>query len=228
MVDGSTQCYYLDASRNQQGPASVSDLARLVRSGAITRDTMIWFAGMPDWRPAGQVNELASLFGPPAPSMRPPMPPAGAPRAPAQAPAFGGYDPHPGAGYPAKSVGFRDAISICFRKYAVFNGRATRPEFWFWALFQFLLSVVVIIVCGIIAAIFPTVGSVLTIVAYIALIFGLLLPGLAVSVRRLHDQDRSGWWLLINLVPFGNIVLLIFFCLPGTPGPNRFGEMAAA
>jgi len=82
MVDASTQCYYLDAARNQQGPVSAADLARLVRSGAITRDTLIWFAGMPDWRPAGQVNELASLFGPPAgpPPMRPPMAP-GAPAA---------------------------------------------------------------------------------------------------------------------------------------------------
>jgi hypothetical protein len=79
MVDGSTQCYYLDAARNQQGPVSAADIARLVRSGAITRDTMIWFAGMPDWRPAGQVNELASLFGPPGPPARPPGPPAGAP-----------------------------------------------------------------------------------------------------------------------------------------------------
>src|SRR5215469_7247165 len=77
MVDASTQCYYLDAARNQQGPVSPADLARLVRSGAITRDTLIWFAGMPDWRPAGQINEFASLFAPPAggpPPMRPPMP----------------------------------------------------------------------------------------------------------------------------------------------------------
>src|SRR5690242_8515099 len=65
MVDSATQFYYLDASHNQQGPASVSDLSGLVRSGAITRTTMVWFAGMPDWRPAGQVNELAPLFGAP-------------------------------------------------------------------------------------------------------------------------------------------------------------------
>src|SRR5262249_50299718 len=63
MVDASTQCSALDAARNQQGPVSAAALARLVRSGAINRDTLIWFAGMPDWRPAGQVNELASLFG---------------------------------------------------------------------------------------------------------------------------------------------------------------------
>jgi hypothetical protein len=88
MVDGSTQYYYLDGARNQQGPVSAADIARLVRSGTIARETLMWFAGMPDWRPAGQINELASLFGPPAgaPAMRPPMPPGGgAPRGPAPA-----------------------------------------------------------------------------------------------------------------------------------------------
>src|SRR5689334_8563466 len=109
MVDSSAQCYYLDASRTQQGPATVSDLARLVRSGAITRDTMVWFAGMPDWRPAGQVNELASLFGPSGPPpMRPPMPPAGAApgamRAPAQPAGYGGYDHAAGGWVPPKEV----------------------------------------------------------------------------------------------------------------------------
>jgi uncharacterized membrane protein YhaH (DUF805 family) len=226
MVDSSTQFYFLDASHNQQGPASVTDLSGLVRSGAVTRATMIWFNGMADWRPAGQVNELAPLFGPPAaaPPMRPPMPAAApAMRAPAQAASFGGYDPHSPAGYPAKSVGFMDAIRICLGKYVDFNGRASRPEFWFWALFQFCLLMIIVVVGGIISAILPTVGSVIMILGYLVVVFGLLLPSLAVSVRRLHDTDRSGWWVLIALVPFGNIVQLVFMCLPGTPGPNRFG-----
>src|SRR5690349_12490291 len=135
MVDASTQCYYLDAARNQQGPVSAADLARLVRSGTIARDTLIWFAGMPDWRPAGQVNELASLFGPPAspPPMRPPMAPAGAAAMRAPAPAAGYGEPHAADGFDApKSVGFGGAIAICFRKYVAFTGRAGRPEFWWW------------------------------------------------------------------------------------------------
>jgi hypothetical protein len=67
-------CYYLDGARNQQGPVLADEIARLIRSGTIRRDTLIWYAGMPDWRPAGQVNEFASLFaqgGPPRPPAAP-------------------------------------------------------------------------------------------------------------------------------------------------------------
>src|SRR5215475_10315083 len=55
-------CYYLDATRNQQGPVPADEIARLIRSGTIRRDTLIWHAGMPDWRPVGQVDKFASLF----------------------------------------------------------------------------------------------------------------------------------------------------------------------
>ena len=57
-------CYYLDGARNQQGPLPTEEIARLIRSGTIRRDTMIWHAGMPDWSPAGQVSEFVSSFGP--------------------------------------------------------------------------------------------------------------------------------------------------------------------
>jgi uncharacterized membrane protein YhaH (DUF805 family) len=230
MVDGSTQSYYLDASRIQQGPVSVNDLARLIRGGAITRDTMIWFAGMADWRPAGQVNEFASLFGGPPgpPSARPPMPPAGA---------MASYDPQPvapgyssggyaSAAYAGKSVGFGEAVSTCFRKYADFDGRASRPEFWFWQLFVFLTILAVSIIGLIIAAIIPNVGIGVLLVGCIIAALAFFLPGLAVTVRRLHDSDKSGWFILLTFIPFlaiGTICLIVFGCLPGTPGHNRFG-----
>jgi hypothetical protein len=86
MADASAQCYFLDSARNQQGPVSMGDIARLVRNGTVNRDTLIWYPGMADWRPAGQINEFASLFGAaPAPA----RPPQGAPplRAPANGPA---------------------------------------------------------------------------------------------------------------------------------------------
>ncbi len=67
-------CYYLDGARNQQGPVPTEEIARLIRSGMIRRDTMVWSAGMPDWRPAGQVSEFASLFVQAAPA-RPPAAP---------------------------------------------------------------------------------------------------------------------------------------------------------
>jgi uncharacterized membrane protein YhaH (DUF805 family) len=117
-------------------------------------------------------------------------------------------------------MSFGEAISTCFRKYAVFSGRAARPEYWFWVLFQVLLIIVLSIVEGLL---FSKPGGVLSSIASLAL----LLPSLAVGARRLHDTDKSGWWLLIGLVPFiGAIVLVVFFCLQGTMGPNRFGEKA--
>jgi hypothetical protein len=73
MADASTQYYYLDSARNQQGPVPGADIARLIRSGTISRDTLMWYPGMADWRPAGQVSEFASLFGGPASPTRPPQ-----------------------------------------------------------------------------------------------------------------------------------------------------------
>lgn len=73
MADASTQCYFLDSARNQQGPVSGGDIARLIRNGTINRDTLMWYPGMADWRPAGQIGDFASLFGGPASPMRQPL-----------------------------------------------------------------------------------------------------------------------------------------------------------
>ena len=105
------------------------------------------------------------------------------------------------------------------RKYAVFGGRAGRPEFW-W--FQFGNIVVGLAAGGVAAIAFGSSGfSAGTELYFLAV----LLPTLAVEVRRLHDIDRTAWWVLLTLIPFlGPVVLLVFFLLPGTPGPNRYGE----
>lgn len=107
------------------------------------------------------------------------------------------------------------------RKYATFSGRARRREFWFFALFNALIALAL-------AAVDVTTGL------YdeetgIGLLYGLytlavLLPSIAVTVRRLHDTGRSGWWYLIVLIPLlGAIVLLVFMLLDGERGANRFG-----
>lgn len=110
---------------------------------------------------------------------------------------------------------FGNSVSICFRKYVDFHGRAPRSEYWWFVLFGFICVVVI----GIISRIVPIAGILL-----IILELALFLPNLAVSVRRLHDVDRSGWWILISLVPVvGTILLLVWFCTQGTSGSNRFG-----
>jgi uncharacterized membrane protein YhaH (DUF805 family) len=111
-------------------------------------------------------------------------------------------------------VGFGQAISSGFSNYINFSDRACRSEYWFWILFYFIGGLVT---GGIDSAIGMSITSGL---------FGLavFLPNLAVSIRRLHDLNRTGWWIFISLIPIiGWIVLLIWYCTRGTEGPNRFG-----
>lgn len=122
-------------------------------------------------------------------------------------PALGGAD-----------VGFGAAVALCFHKYAVFHGRARRPEYWWWFLFQVLVSIVASILDH---ALFTT-GVFSVFSALTTLI--LFLPTLAVVVRRLHDIDRPGWWILIWVIPIGGMIFFVIMtCTRGTDGPNRFG-----
>ena len=116
-------------------------------------------------------------------------------------------------------MGFGEAVTSVLKNYVTFSGRAPRSEYWFWALFVFLINIVAAIID--MAAFSSSAGQ-----GPLSLILtlGLLLPNIAVGVRRLHDLDRSGWWLLIVLIPLvGFIVLLVWACTRGTLGPNRFG-----
>ena len=114
-------------------------------------------------------------------------------------------------------MNFMQAITSGFQNYVNFSGRSQRSAFWFWNLFAILVS----IVAGTIDyLLFPHMDfSPLQSLAGLAL----LLPGLAISVRRLHDLDRTGWWLLLVLTIIGYIVLLAWFCMRGTVGSNRYG-----
>ena len=112
-------------------------------------------------------------------------------------------------------MSFVDAINSCFRQYVGFSGRASRSEFWWFMLFGFLVGAAASIVDP-----RNTIGGLISL--------ALLLPTLAVSARRLHDTGRSGWWLLIALVPIaGLIVLIVFFVMRGDPGVNRHGPPPA-
>ena len=112
------------------------------------------------------------------------------------------------------------------KQYAVFSGRARRKEYWFFVLFSVIISVVLgFIDSAIGTASKETGGGLLSGIYALAV----LIPSIAVTVRRLHDTDRSGWWILIVLVPLiGWIVLLVFMVLDGTPGDNRFGPSPKA
>jgi uncharacterized membrane protein YhaH (DUF805 family) len=120
----------------------------------------------------------------------------------------------------------KDLMLQPLRKYAVFEGRARRAEYWGFTLFLILVGVVIGILMGVTSAVLGQ-GNILTmliLLLYVLFCLGVLVPSLAVSFRRLHDTNRSALWLLLAFVPFiGGLVLLVFTVLPGTPGPNRFG-----
>ncbi|MDY0250058.1 MAG: DUF805 domain-containing protein [Pseudomonas sp.] len=107
------------------------------------------------------------------------------------------------------------------KKYAVFNGRARRKEYWFFILFNLIISIVLGVIDGVIGSVSAEAG-----IGLLGGIYSLavLLPGLAVSVRRLHDTNRSGWWLLIGLIPLiGAIVLIVFLASDSKPEENQYG-----
>jgi uncharacterized membrane protein YhaH (DUF805 family) len=107
------------------------------------------------------------------------------------------------------------------KKYAVFGGRSRRKEYWYFVLFNIIVGIVL-------AAIDALLGT-FSSSSNIGLLSGIyslavLIPTLSVTVRRLHDIDRTGWWILIGLLPLiGAVVLLVFALLEGTPGSNRYG-----
>jgi uncharacterized membrane protein YhaH (DUF805 family) len=127
-----------------------------------------------------------------------------------------------------------------FRKYATFSGRARRLEYWS---FQFLVTAILVGLLvwflstfdtalvtattpdAMMAEVEAAMGSRSETALWAIFLFSLVtfLPSFAVSVRRLHDSDKSGWWILLSAVPFGALVLFIFYLLDGTRGPNRFG-----
>ena len=109
---------------------------------------------------------------------------------------------------------FGEAISDGFSKYATFSGRSSRSAYWWWTLFYVLTLIGATII-----------DAVINTPAFSALTWlGLIVPNIAVLVRRLHDTDRSGWWVLIGLIPFlGAIVLIVFACTESGP-PNKYGD----
>jgi len=136
-------------------------------------------------------------------------------------------------------MSFTQAIKSCWSKYATFSGRAPRSEYWFFQLFIFLC----IMALGVLALIFGALGSAvggdqqanaagagagigigLVGLLGILFLFAVIVPQLAVSVRRIHDTGASGWLVLLYFIPYlGGLIAIVWGCIPGTPGPNAYG-----
>jgi uncharacterized membrane protein YhaH (DUF805 family) len=119
-------------------------------------------------------------------------------------------------------MNFTEAVKSGFRNYLNFNGRAARSEFWLWVLFTALGGIgsyildTAIFVYHSDAMMNSPLNDIFSLVT--------LLPSLTITVRRLHDIDRSGWWALLLLTIVGTLWLIYWQCQPGTEGRNRFGE----
>ncbi|WP_445159199.1 DUF805 domain-containing protein [Mesohalobacter salilacus] len=113
---------------------------------------------------------------------------------------------------------------VVLENYVNFEGRARRSEYWYYTLAQILLIISVLILGSIFIGAFelemltPIFGGL-----YVLLTFGLLLPSLGVAVRRLHDTGKSGWFILLGLVPFGGLILLVFYLQDSDLGHNKWG-----
>ncbi len=124
-------------------------------------------------------------------------------------------------------MNFGQAVNSYFRKYVTFTGRANRPEYWYAYLFSMILILVATLLdFSMMVEYSATNNSGMAPSFFTSLItLALFFPSLTVGVRRLHDTDRSGWWMLLILVPLvGVIALIVFFCQRGTDGTNRFGD----
>ena len=196
--------YFIVNNGQQAGPFELHELL----ANGLNANSYVWCEGMPNWLPATQVPEVAALLQqtPPPPGYQQPYQQPGYQQPGYQQPGYQqpGYQ-QPGYQQPypqqPKSMDFGEAIKVCFNKFADFNGRARRSEFWWFQLFAYLVSSVT---CGI--------GGLV-----------LLIPLLAVTSRRLHDTGHSGWWQLIQLVPFGVILIIIWGVQDSDPGPNEYG-----
>lgn len=135
-------------------------------------------------------------------------------------------------------MSFTESVRTCFGKFATFDGRATRSEFWWFYLFVILVSAVGYIPILLLTILGASSGdgtvsgvlaflSVILWILWIVIVIALYIPFLAVGCRRLHDRGQSGWLQLLLLVPCGGIVLLVFWVMEGTPGDNAYGPKPA-
>lgn len=190
--------YYIIYNGQQVGPMPKEQLVAY----GLNPSSKVWCEGMPNWADASTVADLHPLLYP----QQPPTP---------QQPPYGGQPPYSQPGYQqppygaqpsqnySQEIGFGDAIKICFNKFAEFEGRARRSEFWWWYLFTVLVGWI------------PYIGWLASLV--------FLIPTLAVGARRLHDTGRSGWLQFLMLVPcIGSIILIIWWC-EDSKGDNEYG-----
>jgi uncharacterized membrane protein YhaH (DUF805 family) len=190
--------FYASPTNQPIGPHTIDELKQFHLNGTIRTETWVLEEGGSQWQP------YANLVGPGA-GVAAPVPMAPAQFTPAQ----------PTAGGPLKWW-----VAV-MKNYAGFSGRARRKEFWMFGLFNFLFLIVAMILDNILGT---TVAGLPYGAMYLLYTFAVLIPGLAVTVRRLHDGGKSGWFLFVYLIPIiGAIWVLIVLASDSSPGTNKYG-----
>ncbi len=116
-----------------------------------------------------------------------------------------------------------DWMILPLRRYADFSGRSRRREYWLFTLLLVLVVIAIVLAAVLVGAGSGTSSAVILALGMAALV-GLIVPSIAVSVRRLHDIGLSGWFYLVSFVPFGSLFLFVTALMPGQTGPNRYGD----
>jgi uncharacterized membrane protein YhaH (DUF805 family) len=193
------------------GPRSRSGIEALIADGTIGPDTLVWSDEMTDWAAARTTEFRRHFRGVPPPLAAGRVPP------PSQEPAT----PGPGGPAPGRSMG--EAVRVCFSNYFTFSGRASRSEFWWFTLFNWIVGLLLIGVDYLLGSIAADGTGLFSSVYGLAAFF----PGLAVSSRRFHDAGWRFWWYLMVFVPIlGWLLILYILVSRPEPGPNRFDRPA--
>lgn len=122
-------------------------------------------------------------------------------------------------------------FKLALSRYADFSGRSTRPEFWWFQLAYFALFIAINFITFILVDTLPgmlasTVSLIVVAIVFLVLVFGLLLPQLSITVRRLHDTGKSGWYMLFSIIPYlGTIIVIILCCQATEPHTNKCGPV---
>jgi len=187
--------WYYAVEGASNGPVSQEEFDGLVNVGTIRSDTLVWQEGMQDWLPYGRAGSAAAAQA---------LPPRMAPE---------------NTQDPARSDAntFVGALKDAFARFVDFKTRSTRSQFWWFTLW----SVIISFVTGILDL---SLGMGDTGPIGILASLVMFLPSIAVSIRRLHDIGRSGWWLLMMFIPLiGWIVLIVFYCTKTQEETNKWG-----
>ena len=131
-----------------------------------------------------------------------------------------------GGGRPAQMMGFVDAVMSCLKGSLTFDGRASRSEYWWFALAYMGIVMGTSVISGVLAVILGDAGGLIGLLLTLIVYIGLIPAILSAIVRRLHDLGKSGWWYWICLIPLvGAILLLVWMVMDGEPQPNAYGDV---